>query len=117
MMAYLLCERRMPFIPYPSPTSGGNLNTGEATLDFTATPSSTTTVVVTGQTAILTTSQVNAWMQASTTIDNDANAHLSAALFLQFVCSDLVAGTGFTIQAFSLAGELTGTYKVQFSWS
>lgn len=96
---------------------GGSANVGTAVLDFGSTPSSEASVTVTGQAAILTTSTVEAFMQGSSTAGNDATDHRFAAVALKFICDSLVAGTGFTIYATSIAGLADGTFNVKWSWS
>lgn len=88
--------------------------TGTAVINFGSTPSAEASVLVTGQTAITGTTFVEAFMQGSSTGDNDASAHRYAAVALRFIVDDLVAGTGFTIFATSIAGLATGTFNVKW---
>lgn len=88
---------------------------GTATLDFGAAPgSNVATVTVTGQTRIDAGSQATAALMGDTTADHNAYEHLIVPLTVR--CSDIVAGTGFTITA-SSEWRLTGTFKVRWSWT
>lgn len=71
---------------------------GKTTVDFGAFPgSSDTTVTVTGQTGILTTSLVEAWIRPEATADHSADEHVFETL--RVMAGNIVAGTGFTIYA------------------
>lgn len=88
---------------------------GTATLDFGAAPgSNVATVMVTGQTDIVSGSQATAELMGDTTADHNAYEHLIVPLTVR--CGDIVAGTGFTITA-SSEWRLTGTFKVRWSWT
>lgn len=89
---------------------------GTATLAFGATPAGEASVAVTGQGSILTTSQVEAWIEGATTADNDENMHLMAGALMRVTCGIPVAATGFTIYADVLAGEVTGDFTVSWAW-
>lgn len=93
--------------------AGGGATTGEATLDFGASPADTASVTVTAD--VTAASYVNAWFQASdSTVDNDATAHAEAAAGVPLSVS---AGSGsFTITAHPLWGFGTGTFKVRYSY-
>ena len=74
--------------------------TGTATLDFGSFPgSSHTTVAITGQTSILTTSLVEAWIRPVASTDHTADEHMLETL--KVFAADIVAGTGFTIHGFN----------------
>lgn len=90
---------------------------GSATLNFGAAPgSSTATVAVTGQTAILAGSRSRAWIQGSTA-DHNAYEHSTVLpMMVDIGTGDIVAGTGFTIYA-STEMRLTGTIAVKWEWS
>ena len=97
--------------------------TGQATLDFGTAGSKTLdmTVLVTGQAAILAGSKVEAYLMGDTTADHSADEHIMASTMLRVVCSDIIAGTGFTIyavcdDAIAKAG-LTGQFTIQWVWS
>lgn len=95
--------------------SGGAV--GEAVLDFT-TNTDYAEVTITGQASIATSSQIQAFfMGNSSTAENTANDHEQAAVFIKLVCTNVIAGTGFTIKAYCLFGTCTGTFKVQWKWN
>lgn len=88
---------------------------GTATVDFGAAPgSSSATVAVTGQTAILIGSAVEAWLMADTTADHNDIEHAFVPITVR--CGAIVAGTGFTIYAFTDL-RLTGTFSVRWVWA
>lgn len=72
---------------------------GFAELDFGAHPgNSYATVNVTGQTGILSTSHVEAWLAPEATADHSADEHLLAAIGLRVIVKDVpTGGTGFII--------------------
>ena len=71
---------------------------GTATVDFGAFPgSSHATVDVTGQTAILSTSLVEAWIMPKDTADHLADEHVVESI--RVVAGAPTAGVGFTIHA------------------
>lgn len=96
--------------------SGTTVNSGEATISFGSTPTNEGTVTVTGQGSILTTSKVKAWVMGATTADNDENAHLFGGLVINVVSNIPTAATGFTLYATTLAGYVTGDFKVKWEW-
>jgi hypothetical protein len=70
--------------------------TGTALLDFGAFPgASDASIAITGQTGILGTSFVEAWILPAATADHSADEHLVETL--RVVAGNIVAGTGFTI--------------------
>jgi len=74
--------------------------TGTAELDFGAFPGkSDASVAVTGQTAILAGSLVEAWLRPVATADHTADEHMVETL--KVIAGDIVAGTGFTIYGFN----------------
>lgn len=82
------------------PGGGGGANVGTATVDFGAFPgSSHASVVVTGQAGIVAGSVVQAWIRPVATADHSADEHMLETLKVH--ASDIVAGTGFTINAFN----------------
>lgn len=90
--------------------------TGNATLNFGSAPgSSSTTVVVTGQASISSASNVEAFLMGTdSTATHNGYEHSMVPMTIR--CQDLVAGTGFTITAFS-EYRLTGTFKVRWVWA
>ena len=94
---------------------GGGATNGIGTLNFGAAPGTNRlSVVVTGQTGILTTSTVICFMMADSTSDHNAEEHLLVPIHL--CANTIVAGTGFTVQA-ATEWRLTGTFKFRWSWS
>ncbi len=72
--------------------------TGTTTVDFGAFPgASDASVAVTGQTAIVAGSLVEAWLRPVATADHSADEHLVESI--QVIAYNIVAGTGFTIFA------------------
>lgn len=72
------------------------MSTGTATIDFGAFPGvSDTSVVVTGQAGIVTTSNVQAWLYPTATADHTADEHLLETI--RIMAGNIVAATGFTI--------------------
>ena len=89
--------------------------TGTATIDFGAAPGgSSAAVAVTGQTGILSGSSVEAWLMADTTADHNDTEHAFVPITVR--CGTIVAGTGFTIYAFTDL-RLTGTFSVRWVWA
>jgi hypothetical protein len=79
---------------------GGSANVGTATIDFGAFPgSSHATVAVTGQAAIVADSVVQAWIRPVATADHSADEHMLETLKVH--AANIVAGTGFTVNAFN----------------
>ena len=69
---------------------------GTATLDFGSFPgTSDATFVVTGQTAILAGSDMDAWIMPATTTDHSVDEHRIEKIII--MADTIVAGTGFTI--------------------
>jgi hypothetical protein len=88
--------------------------TGTGTLAFGAAPGgSYLEVVVTGQTGILTSSHVEAFMQADTTADHNEVEH--AIVPIQLRAGTIVAGVGFTVYA-STEWRLTGDFTFHWVW-
>lgn len=89
--------------------------TGTAVLNFGAAPGTNfVTVAVTGQTGITTGSHVEAWMMAESTATHNAYEHAIAPIKL--TVGDIVANTGFTINAVT-DWRLTGTFNAHWVWS
>ena len=83
---------------WATPPGSSSINTGTTTINFGAFPgSSDTSVTVTGQTTILGTSVVQAWMYPTATADHSADEHLLETI--KVMAGNVVAGTGFTIYA------------------
>lgn len=92
--------------------------TGTATLSFGAAPGNTeASVAVTGQGAITTSSNVEAFLQGETTTDHSEDEHLMASAMIDLVCSKPVNATGFTIYGFSREkAGLVGDFTVHWVW-
>ena len=89
--------------------------TGSATLDFGAAPgTSVVTTTITGETGILSTSHVEAWMMGDSTADHNAYEHLIVPLVVR--CGSITDGAGFDIIASSDL-RLTGTFTVHWVWA
>jgi hypothetical protein len=88
--------------------------TGTAIINF-GTGANSTSVAVTGQSAIVSGSNVEAFFMYDTTSDHTANDHLYASGLMDLVCGNVVAGTGFTIYAASQQ-KIQGTFQVRWVW-
>jgi hypothetical protein len=95
---------------------GTTVNSGEATLSFGSTPTNEASATITGQGSILTTSKVKAWVMGASTADNNEGEHLFAGLSMNVVSSIPTAATGFTLYASTIAGYVTGDFKVKWEW-
>ena len=103
----------------------GSTNIGTAVLDFGAFPgASDASVVVTGQTGILSTSVVNAFIRPVATADHTADEHLVETL--QVRAGNIVVGTGFTIYGFNSnqindskgnGTRLSGQWTISWTWA
>jgi len=99
----------------PSGGGGGTGTTGVATLDFGAAPGTNfVQTVITGQAGILTTSHVDAYLMAASTASHNAYEH--AVVPVRVTAGDIVAGTGFTINAVT-DWRLSGTFNVYWVWA
>lgn len=94
-----------------------NSTSGTSILDFGDTPDDFTSVEVTGQQGILSTSHVRAWFQSETMSDNSPEDHILAGMFTKLVPSDPVPGAGFTINCLALEGLFTKRFRVDWIWS
>lgn len=92
--------------------------TGSATLDFGSAPGNNVGLaVVTGQTGILSGSNIECWVQGNdSSTDHNAYEHALAGQLFSVTPTNVVAGTGFTIQGTSLSLRLTGTWTVRWVW-
>lgn len=89
---------------------------GIEVIDFGTFPGShEASVVVTGQTAILSTSDAEAFFMSETSADYTAKDHRYIGLFARLTCGDIVAGTGFTIFGISTE-KLTGRFSIRWVW-
>lgn len=90
--------------------------TGTATLTFGSAPgTNNVTTTVTGQAAITTGSNCEAFMMGNdSTATHTAYEHQLVPMTLR--CGNIVAGTGFDIVAYS-DFRLTGTFTVRWVWA
>lgn len=87
------------------PPAGGGATTGVTVVDFGAFAANNTmaTIAVTGQAGVTTSSIIDAWITpysttgSSGTADHSADEHIIASALVDVTCSDIIAGTGFTI--------------------
>ncbi len=91
--------------------------TGTATLDFTTTPSEETTLVVTGQAGLISTTHIEAWIQGNdVTSDNGADEHAEFSAMCPLACKWTVDGS-FEIKAMPIGALGLGTFLVHWAWS
>ena len=89
--------------------------TGSAVLNFGAAPgTNVVTTSITGETGILSTSHVEAWLMGDSTADHNAYEHLIVPLVVR--CGVPTEGVGFEIIASSDL-RLTGTFAVHWVWA
>ena len=92
--------------------------TGTAVIDFGAYPGGpTASVAVTGQSAILTSSFVEAWIRPQVdTADHSVDEHIVEPL--KVVAGNIVGASGFTIYAEAISGCpcAYGTFTVNWVW-
>lgn len=82
---------------------------GITTIDFGVFPGKTSASgSITGQSSILTTSLVEAWLVPSGTVDHTSDEHLAEGSNIRLQAGNIVAGTGFTIYANALDNPGTG---------
>ncbi len=93
-------------------------NIGQTEIDFGAFPGSNeASVTITGQSSILTTSSVEAFIMADdSTTQHTASDHKYLTALVGLSCSSPTAGSGFTIHARSLE-KLQGTFKIRWVWA
>jgi len=92
-------------------------NSGSGVIDFGAFPGSNeATLVITGESSILSGSRTDAWIVATATSDHTINDHAYAKCLVQLSTGTVVAGTGFTINARCLE-KMQGTFNIQWAWA
>ena len=91
--------------------------TGTATLDFGAFPGSNeASVAVTGQTEILATSKVEAYVMGDdATSDHTAADHRYFSMLCGLSCGTPTVGAGFTVYG-RCAEKLQGTFQIRWVW-
>lgn len=90
---------------------------GTTTLDFGAAPGSTdTSVIVTGQSSIVSGSRVEAWLEvpAGGTADHTSDEHWVENL--NVFAGNIAVGVGFTIYAKCNLGLTQGQFQVAWVW-
>lgn len=98
--------------------------TGTSIIDFGAFPgASDASLVVTGQTGILTSSVVEVWINPVASVDHTADEHLVETLGVGYIT--IVANTGFTLRAFNInqngqpdgkGTRLYGKWNLWWAW-
>lgn len=97
------------------PTGASSGNFGAVTLNFgTGRGSNSTQTVVTGQSGILSTSNIQCWVQGDTTVNHNADEHLMAGL--NAFAGSIVPGVGFTVEAIA-AFNVTGLFTIRWVWN
>jgi hypothetical protein len=91
---------------------------GSANLNFGAAPgTSQVSVAVTGQTSLVASSSIQAYIQGNDiTPDHTAYEHQFLGRYVNCLISDVIAGTGFTIQSMTEL-RLRGIVTVRWKWS
>ena len=98
----------------PQGTPGGLGASGSASLNFGAAPGMlNTTVAVTGQASILSTSNVLVWVMGNTTANHSPDEHMLAGIYA--VAENIIPGVGFTIAA-NAQFMLTGIFNIRWMW-
>jgi hypothetical protein len=98
-------------------TGAGVGGGGTAIINFGSAPGTNmASIIVTGQTGILITSNVQAFVMDDSTSDHISYEHIMFPMAAQLVCNTVVAGTGFTITAVSTL-RLTGAFSVRWFWN
>lgn len=100
---------------FAAPPTGSTvaMTYGTADLNFGAAPGTNViTLTVTGQTGIVSGSNVRAWIMAEASASHNAYEHMLVPLRL--TCGNIVAGTGFDIVAVSDM-RLTGIFKCRWA--
>ena len=122
------CNNIAKVINLPAPSSAGDAVSksyvdgltggfsGKGTIDFGSVPTDFAQLVITGQTSLVADTEIQAWIQENSTVTNNQNDHLTASFLSKIYISDIVAGTGFTINMLCLHGELSGAYKVHWQY-
>lgn len=87
---------------------------GTSTIDFGA-GNNITTLTVTGQTGILTGSNVEAFLMGDSSADHTVYEHNMAPIQLR--CGNIVVGASFDIVATSFFMALTGQWTVRWIWA
>lgn len=91
---------------------------GATTLNFGAIPGTNhVSVTVTGQASIAADSHVEAWIMGNdSTAEHNAYEHMVLSNYVMCPISDVIAGTGFTINSMTEL-RLTGNVDVRWVWN
>ena len=103
----------------PQGPQGSFIVTGQSVVNFGNTPGTNiVTVNVTGQTGILSTSTVSAFMMADSTVSGayGHNAEEHKIVPVKLTCGNISVGTGFTIYA-ETDWRLDSIFNVRWIWS
>jgi len=92
---------------------GTTFYSGTTQVDFGSTAGQFLLIAVTGQSNILSTSKVRAWIPARATSDHNIEEHVVVPINVK--CGNIVDGTSFTIYLFSEL-SLTGKFNVDWEW-
>lgn len=91
-------------------------NSGQVVVSFPVGGADEATALITGQTAILATSLVEAWLFPNTaTVDHSIDEHVVE--YPRVIAGNLIAGTGFTIYVVTRNVALRGHWNVAWAWS
>lgn len=89
--------------------------TGTATLAFGSIPGTdSTSVDVTGQSGLTTSSHLGAFFQSDSTADNATDAHTFASAVIGLAC-EFLSSTSFRIHAVSTIGAIAGNFTVHWA--
>ncbi len=89
---------------------------GHTTVDFGAWPGTAEArATITGQSGIVASSDVEAWIRCEDSADHFAEEHDIEDFFVH--AESIVAGTGFTITVRPLLGRCYGVYNVSWVWN
>jgi hypothetical protein len=88
---------------------------GTATINFGSAPGSSTATVNVSQTNTTATSCPKLFVNGtSSTTTHNASEHALANMLFTLSCTSITSGVGFTISAYSLVGNLTGTFIISY---
>jgi len=90
---------------------------GTSVISFGSTPTSESSVVVTGQLDIVSGAYCEAFIMGDSTGSNDIVDHKFAGVSFRLLCGDVVAGVGFTIFVTTIAGEVNGDFSIRWVWT
>ena len=92
--------------------------TGTTTVNFGSGASESNdtlaTATVTGQTAIVAGSLVEAWVRVAASADHTVDEHSVESLKIE--AGNIVAGTGFTVYALCTEGKTYGVWNINWAW-